>query len=138
MIVVDTSVWSLAFRRRARPGDEPKVVSLLRRMITDDQPLAVPGIVFQELLTGVRDVSQAKKLQRILDGFPLLLATKDHHVEAAKISTACRKGGVAAATVDCLIAAQCISSNSPLLTTDEDFKRIALHAALKLYPIPVG
>jgi predicted nucleic acid-binding protein len=138
LIVVDTSVWSLAFRRRARPGGEPKVVSLLRRMIKDDQPLAVPGIVFQELLTGVRDVSQAKKLQRILDGFPLLLANKNHHVEAAKISTACRKGGVAAATVDYLIAAQCTSSNSPLLTTDEDFKRIARHAALKLYPIPLG
>lgn len=138
MIVVDTSVWSLAFRRRARPSDEPKVVSLLRRMIKDDQPLAVPGIVFQELLTGVTDVTQTKKLQRLLDGFPLLLATKDHHVEAAKISTACRKGGVAAATVDCLIAAQCISSHSPLLTTDEDFKRIARHAALKLYPIPLG
>lgn len=114
------------------------MVSLLRRMIQDDQPLAVTGIVFQELLTGVRDVSQGKKLHRILDGFPLLLATKDHHVEAAKISTACRKGGVAAATVDCLIAAQCISSHSPLLTTDEDFKRIARHAALKLYPIPLG
>lgn len=138
MIVVDTSVWSLAFRRRSRPGDEPKVVSLLRRMIEDDQPLAVPGIVFQELLTGVRDVSQAKRLQRILDGFPLLLATKADHVEAAKISTACRKGGVTAATVDCLIAAQCISSDAPLLTTDEDFRRIALHAGLKLHPIPEG
>ena len=138
MIVVDTSVWSLAFRRRARPGDEPKVVSLLRRMIKDDQPLAVPGIVFQELLTGVRDVSQAKKLQRILDGFPLLLATREHHIEAAKISTACRMGGVAAATVDCLIAAHCVFSNSPLLTTDDDFKRIARHAPLKLYPIPLG
>ena len=123
---------------RARPSDEPKVVSLLRRMIKDDQPLAVPGIVFQELLTGVRDVSQAKKLQGILDGFPLLLATKGHHVEAAKISTACRKAGVSAATVVCLIAAQCVCSNSPLLTTDEDFKQIARHAALKLYPIPLG
>lgn len=136
MIVVDTSVWSLAFRRRAGPGDEPKVVSLLRRMIKDDYPLSMPGIVFQELLTGVRDVSQAKKLQGILDGFPLLLATKEHHVEAARISTACRKGGVTAATVDCLIAAQCVCSNSPLLTTDEDFKRIARHAALILYPVP--
>jgi len=138
VIVVDTSVWSLAFRRRARPGDEPKVVSLLRRMIKDDQPLAVPGIVFQELLTGVRDPTQVKKLQSILDGFPLLLATREHHIEAAKISTACRKGGVAAATVDCLIAAHCVFSNSPLLTTDDDFKRIARHAPLKLYPIPLG
>jgi predicted nucleic acid-binding protein len=137
VIVVDTSVWSLAFRRRARLGDEPKVVSLLRRMINDDQPLAKPGIVLQELLTGVRDVSQAMKLQGILDGFPLLLATKKHHVEAAKISTACRKGGVSAATVDCLIAAQCVCSDSPLLTTDEDFKQIARHVALKLFPIPL-
>ena len=138
MILVDTSVWSLAFRRQARPGDEPKVVSLLRRMIKDDQPLAIPGIVFQELLTGVRDVSQENKLQGILDGFPLLLATREHHVEAAKISTACRKGGGAAATVDCLIAAQCVCSNAALLTTDEDFKQIARHATLKLYPTPLG
>jgi predicted nucleic acid-binding protein len=107
-------------------------------MIKDDQPLAVPGIVFQELLTGVRDVSQGKKLQGILDGFPLLIATREHHIEAAKISTACRKGGVAAATVDCLIAAQCVFSNSPLLTTDDDFKQIARHAQLMLYPIPLG
>lgn len=138
MIIVDTSVWSLAFRRRTRLGDEPKVVTLLRRMIKDDQPLAIPGIVFQELLTGVRDIPQAKKLQGILEGFPLVLATKEHHVEAAKISTACRKGGVAAATVDCLIAAQCVCSNSPLLTTEEDFKRIAQHATLKIHPIPLG
>jgi predicted nucleic acid-binding protein len=138
VIIVDTSVWSLAFRRRTRLGDEPKVVTLLRRMIEDDQPLAIPGIVFQELLMGVRDPSQGKKLQGILDGFPHLLATREHHVEAAKISTACRKGGGAAATVDCLIAAQCVCSNSPLLTTDEDFQRIARHATLKLYPIPLG
>lgn len=122
--------------RRDGPGDEPKVVSLLRRMIKDDYPLSMPGIVFQELLTGVRDASQAKKLRGILDGFPLLPATREHHVEAAKISTACRKGGMAA--VDCLIAAQCVCSDSPLLTTDEDFKRIARHAALKLYPVPLG
>jgi predicted nucleic acid-binding protein len=138
VIIVDTSVWSLAFRRRTRLVDEPKVVTLLRRMIQDDHPLAIPGIVFQELFMGVRDVSQGKKLRGILDGFPLLLATKEHHVEAAKISTVCRKGGVAAPTVDCLIAAQCVCSNSPLLTTDEDFKRIARHAMLKLYPIPSG
>lgn len=135
MIVVDTSVWSLAFRRHGWRGPPPRAVSVLRTMIRDDQPVIIPGIVFQELLSGVRDFSQETRLRELLEGFPLLLASREHHEEAARISTLCRTSGIAAATVDCLIAAQCITTNSALLTTDDDFKRISRHCALRLLSV---
>jgi predicted nucleic acid-binding protein len=44
---------------------------------------------------------------------------------------------VSAATIDCLIAAQCILLNGVLLTLDDDFKRISGCFGLRIYPIPV-
>lgn len=139
MIVVDTSVWSLAFRRRGWPnGIMPGVVGLLQELTRDKQRVVVPGIVIQELLSGIKDHAQAEKIKGIMEGYPIVLATRDQHVEAANISNACRKAGVAAATVDCLIASQCIMENGVLLTLDEDFKKIAACCALRLYPVPAG
>src|SRR5207244_1626543 len=57
VILVDTSVWSLTFRRRSRPTIPP-VAALVHELILDDAPLVVPGIVLQELLSGVRDPAQ--------------------------------------------------------------------------------
>lgn len=137
MIVVDTSVWSLAFRRRSWPkGVAPGVVKLLQKLTRDKQRVVVPGVVLQELLSGVKDPAQGERIKELMEGYPLILATKEQHVEAANISNGCRKGGVSAATVDCLIAAQCILLNGVLLTLDDDFKRISGCCGLRIYPIP--
>jgi predicted nucleic acid-binding protein len=99
--------------------------------------VVVPGIVIQELLSGIKEPAQAEKIIGIMEGYPIILATRDQHIEAANISNACRRAGVATATIDCLIAAQCILANGVLLTLDEDFKQISKCCALRLYPIPV-
>jgi hypothetical protein len=136
VIVLDTSILSLAFRRRSREaGDEPPLVTALRKLIADDAPLAIPGIVLQELLSGVRSGEQFRKLQRAMAGFPLLLADESHHLRAAQISNACRRHGVACSTIDTLIAAQVIESGGKLFTTDVDFQQIAIHSPLKLVTI---
>ena len=134
MIVVDTSVLSLAFRRRGSTAAEPPVVTLLRRMISDDVPLGIPGIVLQELLSGVRRDGDHDRLQRLLEGFPILLAERADHI-AATISSACRRHGIAASTVDCLIAAIAISREAPLLTIDRDFSRMVSYSGLRLLPL---
>lgn len=99
--------------------------------------MAVPGIVLQELLSGVIDPAQGERIKELMEGYPLIPATEEQHVEAAKISNSCRKTGVSAASVDCLIAAQCILMNGVLLTLDDDFKRISGCCGLRIYPIPV-
>ena len=115
----------------------PRVVQLLEKLTRDKQRLVVPGIVIQELLSGIKEPSQAEKIMGIMEGYPILLATQDHHIEAANISNFCRKAGVSATTVDCLIAAQCIMENGILLTLDDDFSLMARHCTLRLYPIPI-
>jgi predicted nucleic acid-binding protein len=139
VIVLDTSILSLAFRRRRRETDEePLPLAALRKLIADDAPLAVPGIVLQELLSGVRSGEQFRKLQSAMAGFPLLLAGETHHVRAAQISNACRYHGVACSTIDALIAAQAIESNGRLFTTHADFRWIVAHSDLKLHDYDRG
>jgi predicted nucleic acid-binding protein len=115
----------------------PPVVRLLKKLTVEKNPVGLPGIVLQEILSGVRDPAQGERMKDLLEGYPLFLATKEQHIEAANISNVCRKAGISAAAVDCLIAAQCIMINGVLLTLDDDFKRISRCCGLRLYPIPV-
>jgi predicted nucleic acid-binding protein len=132
LTIVDTSVLSLAFRRRARKFPEPEAVRKLRALITDNRPVLIPGIVLQELLSGVRTSAEFERLRQIFEGFPVLLASQDHHVTAARIANACIQAGVLVSTVDCLIAAITLESDARLLTTDRDFVLMAPHCGLKL------
>ena len=133
MILIDTSVLSLAYRRRVKTSPEPPLVQTFRRLVEEDQPIAIPGIVLQELLSGVRTPSEFERLQELMEGFPLLIATHEHHVGAAKIANACHQAGIAASTVDCLIAAMAVAVKSQLLTGDDDFERMAPHCGLQLF-----
>lgn len=133
MIFLDTSILSLAYRRRRRFRPEPGTVSILRKMILEDVPLAVPGIVLQEILSGVRTKAQFGKLQRLLEAFPIISAEPQHLVLAARIANACRRKGVTASTIDCLIAALATSSDAFLFTLDEDFGRMAPVCGVKLF-----
>jgi predicted nucleic acid-binding protein len=136
MIVLDTSILSLVFRRQDRGGSEPRAAATLRALIAADAPLAVPGIVLQELLSGVRSEQQFRKLREALAGFPLLLADERHHAQAAEIANACRRQGIACSTVDALIAALTIAENGQLFTADADFARLAPACGLKLFRPP--
>lgn len=132
MILLDTSVLSLAFRRRGREGAEPEAVASLQRLIEEDAELAVPGIVVQELLSGLRSESEFARLEDRLSGFSVLLADEEAHRSAARLANACRAAGIAASTVDCLIAAQALESGAALFTLDQDFSRMTHCAPLEL------
>jgi len=135
MILVDTCVWSLAFRRRDASRAEAPAARELRRLIEEDEPVSIPGIVLQELLSGLRDEAQLRKLLGALEGFPCRLASPSHHIAAARLLNRCRSEGVTVSAIDCLIAALCIQTGAALLTTDRDFERIADLSPLRLVPV---
>ncbi len=135
MILLDTSVLSLAFRRRRGGEAEPQVAATLRRLVAEDAPMGVPGIVLQELLSGVRTVQEFDRLKGIMDGFPLVIARREDHLTAARIANACARKGVPTSTVDCLIAALTISRNAALFTLDADFARMAPPCGLTLFRV---
>ena len=135
MILLDTSVLSLAFRRAPGPGTGSPVARTIERLITEDVPLAVPGIVVQELLSGVRGDGQFARLETALEGFQVLLAERAHHVPAAKIANACRRHGVPVSTIDCLIAALAVAHDAQLFTADRDFTRMTPWCGLRLLDV---
>ncbi len=135
MIVLATSMLSLAYRRRRTSEAEAKIVHHLQDRIRDRTPVAIPGIVLQELLTGVREETAFESLLNRLDGFPILTATPAEHIQAAQILNRCTRAGIACGTVDALIAAQTVWRDGELMTLDADFSRIAPLCGLKLYKV---
>ncbi|MBK7585219.1 MAG: PIN domain-containing protein [Myxococcales bacterium] len=135
MIVLDTSVLSLAFRRRAAGARVDPRVGALAALIEVGDLLAVPGIVVQEVLSGVRAPAQFDRLAGLLAPLPVLLADRSHHVRAAQVANACRRRGVTVSVVDALIAAQTIEHRGRLFTADRDFEHIAQHSELRLFRI---
>ncbi len=130
-LFVDTSVWSLALRRD-RPA-EAAPVSALMRAIESGETLLTTGLVLQELLQGF---SGPKARAQILDRFsavPLLVPDREDHIAAAALRNVCRRAGVQVGTIDALLAQLCIHHDLTMLSTDEDFRRIAGHSALKLW-----
>lgn len=135
MIVVDTSVWSRALRRSSRATPDPAAL-LLVRLIEDHEQLGIPGIVYQELLSGVRDPEHFRRLQTALAPFEVLLAGQQDHLLAAGIANSCRARGVATSTPDALIAAMAASRAATLLTADRDFVRMAECSPFRVQFVP--
>ncbi len=138
MILLDTSVLSLAFRRLRAGETEPRVAATLRRLVAEDALMGVPGIVLQELLSGVRTPQEFDRLMGIMEGFPLVIARREDHLTAARIANTCARKGMSTSTVDCLIAALAISRQAALLTLDADFAKMAAPIGLTLFGAPVA
>lgn len=128
-IIVDTSVWSLFLRRRQE--NDSRSLDFLRQSIKD-QRVQMLGIIRQELLSGVRSENQFRKLSRILESFPDLLADSADHSQAARFFNTCRRKGVQGSPVDFLICAQAHRSGMAILTEDDDFESYAAHIPIKL------
>ncbi|MCM3875038.1 MAG: PIN domain-containing protein [Thermoanaerobaculia bacterium] len=137
MIALDTSLLSAVFRRR-RPstGSEPGEAAFFRHLVESDEPMFVPGIVLQELLSGTRSAAQRRRLEEILEGFEVRTASVEDHRLAATIRDDCRRSGIATAAIDCLITAQAIRADAHLFTLDRDFDRIAAISNLRLLREP--
>ena len=134
MIVVDTSVLSSVFRRSPRlVGPEGTIKTEYRRIIQAGLAIFMPGIVFQEFLSGARSPEQHAKLSWLVEGLPIRLATVADHRTAADIANECQWHGVATNSADCLIAAQAIAVKGLVFTADRDFERMAPLCGLKLW-----
>ena len=131
MIVLDTSALSRIFRRRVQI-ETPQAIAF-RDLVIRNQPIGLPGIVLQEVLSGVRSAAQSEVLRRNLAGLRLLLASAEDHRSAADVFNLCQGKGISANSVDCLIAATALGLHARLWTYDDDFDRIARVCALQIF-----
>jgi predicted nucleic acid-binding protein len=91
-LFVDTSVWSLAFRRDAPPASKP-VRELARALEAG------------EGFSGLKD--RALIIGRFA-ALPLLVPDRQDHIDAAELRNRCRRRGVQIRTIDALLAQLCI------------------------------
>jgi predicted nucleic acid-binding protein len=133
VILLDTSVVSAVLRRRKRGPGEEAIAKKVAALLAGDEEVALPGIVFQEVLSGVAERAQQEKvLASVRESFPIALATEGDHLMAADLASQAARRGVALSTPDALIAAQAINRRAVLFTLDEDFEALARVARLKL------
>lgn len=127
MIVVDTSVWIDYLRRRATPQSER-----LDALFADGIVIATTGVIRMELLRGAAP-SILDELRRSLDEHPVLATEASDFDLAADLFRSCRAAGSAVrSSIDCLIAAPCIRTRTPLLHADADFDKLAMVSDLRV------
>jgi len=128
MILVDTSVW-IDFLN----GADSKERHALHRLIEEDENISITEIILTEILQGIKNDENFKKVKDYLLEFPIHQPKgAGTYLKAAEIYRHCRKKGkTVRKTVDCIIAAICIENNLILFHKDSDFENIKACAGLK-------
>lgn len=134
MMLVDTSVWSLALRRDS-PGDAPEVATL-QTALEGGQTIVSTGLILQELLQGFSGPKARTSLIERFTALPFVNPDRHDHIAAAGLRNRCRRKGVQLGTIDALLAQLCIRHKLELLSTDQDFVHAARHCPLRLWRAP--
>lgn len=117
-LMFDTSVWIDFFN-----GIDNDNVLLLSKYLENDYPIIIGPTIIQELLQGIRDDGQYKKIKEILLSFRIIeIDPVKAAIGAAKLYRKLRKEGVTIKkSNDCLIAYYAIASNINIIHNDRDF-----------------
>jgi len=135
-VLVDTPVWSLSLRRHPVNLNAREAECLERLSgLTSANLAQMIGPVRQELLSGLREHAQFLRLRSLLHGFlDVSLFTEDYE-EAASMSNACRRRGVAGSSTDFLLCAVAAQRRWQIFTTDRDFDRYSRILGVKLFSV---
>jgi predicted nucleic acid-binding protein len=133
-IIVDTPVWSAAFRRHRRSLRTPQktAVAEMRELIADGRVVLL-GMIRQEILSGVRSASEFDQLSGYLAHFENEELDAGVYVQAAECHNTCRNFGIQGSAVDFLICGTSIARGYPIFTFDRDFVRYAKHIPIRLH-----
>lgn len=129
-ILVDTTVWSLALRRK-RSTQSPFVDEL--NALIKERRIQMIGPVRQEILSGIREEAQFKLLQNHLSAFLDLELTTADYEKAAQFFNLNRRKGIQGSNTDFLICAVAVRHDMAILTTDDDFKLFQQHIPITLH-----
>jgi predicted nucleic acid-binding protein len=132
-VMVDTPIWSLAFRRSKRL-EQTATTSELASLVEDGR-VALIGPIRQELLSGVKDRAQFERLREHLRAFSDTPITMDDYEEAAGFYNRCRAKGIQGSNTDFLICAIAARNDFPIFTTDKDFEHFASLLPIRLHEL---
>ena len=131
-MLVDTSAWIEFLRGTGSPADR-----VLSGLLEEGGPVAVAGVVVQEVLQGCRDERHSAEMRDLLLACrivePVFPETFEH---AASLYRRCRKAGhTVRGAVDCLVAAIALEHGLSVLAHDRDFEPLRKHCGLSLHDL---
>lgn len=129
-VLVDTSVWSIALRRKVFT---PSVETQELQTLIEKGQVQIIGLIRQEILSGIRHRAQFELLKNALRPFPdLLLFTEDYEM-AASYFNHCRSKGIQGSLTDFLICAVAAKRKLKIFTHDSDFSLYQHHLPIVLH-----
>jgi predicted nucleic acid-binding protein len=133
-VLVDTPIWSFAFRRSsdAENSCSKPVVEELIELIREDRAILI-GPVRQEVLSGISNQKQFDLLKEKLKPFEDISITSGDYELAADFNNQCRRKGIQGSHTDFLICAVASRNGISIFTTDNDFSLYAKHIDIILY-----
>lgn len=128
MVLVDSSVWIDYLSPQASKIDQK-----LEALIRPTNQVVITGIIFQEVLQGIRNPRSYELTQKLMRRLPFLVPDTETHVEAARLFRELSSKRKIPSTIDVLIAALALKNRIPLFTLDSDFRLIEAFSDLKLF-----
>ena len=97
-VIVDTCIWSNAFRKNNPQQQDSNVLTELIK----DNRVVMLGPIRQELLSGIKQKKTFEQLSEGLNAFPDFLIETSDYVTAAEFFNTCRSKGIQASNTDFL------------------------------------
>ena len=133
-VLVDTSIWSLALRRKHSDlsSNERLLITALRDLILEDRAQIV-GPIRQEILSGIREAERFRMIMNELRDYPEPKLDVSDYEEASRMSNQCRARGISGSSTDFLICAIAQHRRWKIFTTDRDFENYRKAIPVSLY-----
>lgn len=132
-VLVDTPIWSLAFRRKHKINfSENVLVNNLVDLIKDHRAF-ITGPIRQEILSGISNKEQFRVLKEKLKAFKDVDIKTAEYELAAEFSNKCRIKGIQGSSIDFLICSLAHNNKMQIFTSDKDFDKYSKHLKISLY-----
>jgi predicted nucleic acid-binding protein len=128
-VLVDTSVWSLALRRKK--AVLPAAGEL--RQLVEESRVRIIGPIRQEILSGIRHRPQFEDLRSKLAAFPDIPLRTDHFEMAADFFNQCMKHGIQGSHTDFLICSVAHLEKLSIFSSDSDFRLYSKRLPISLH-----
>ena len=132
MILVDTTIWSKAYRRKKTAAEDQVIVKELYDILEVEEEVLI-GPVRQELLSGISNKKVFDDLMIKLYGFNNYEVQLADHDLAAEYFNICSSHGIQGSQTDYLICAVAHRFNLEIFTEDNDFNNYKKYLPIKLY-----
>jgi hypothetical protein len=130
-VLVDTSVWSLALRKKQKNENDTKIVDKFSKLISN-LDIVIIGPIRQEILSGISDNNRFNDLKNKLSIFEdFQIETHDYEL-AAQYYNECRGKGIQGSHIDYLICAVAVNNDMSIFTLDYDFQHYKKYTKIKL------